>query len=50
MFMGSKDEFEASGCRGSYGVTDVTWPNLTATPELTTLKSLFIHNCNIQKN
>ena len=49
MFMGSKDEFEASGCRGSYGVTDVTWPNLTAAPELTTLKSLFIHNCNIQK-
>lgn len=49
MFMGSQDEFEASGCRGSYGVTDVTWPNLTAAPELTTLKSLFIHNCNIQK-
>ena len=49
MFMGSKDEFEASGCRGSYGVTDVTWPNLTTAPELTTLKSLFIHNCNIQK-
>lgn len=49
MFMGSKDEFDTNGCGDSYGIADITWPNLTVAPELKTLKSLFSHNCNIQK-
>lgn len=49
MFMGSKDGFDTNGCSDSYGIADVTWPNLTVAPELKTLKSLFSHNCNIQK-
>ena len=49
MYMGSKDEFDTNGCGDSYGIADITWPNLTVAPELKTLKSLFSHNCNIQK-
>ena len=49
MFMGSKDEFDTNGCGDSYGIADITWPDLTVAPELKTLKSLFSHNCNIQK-
>ncbi len=49
MFMGSKDGFDTYGCSDGYGIADITWPTLTAAPELTTLKSLFSHNCNIQK-